>query len=434
MNLEKGDKKLLNSWAFYDWANSVYSLVISTAIFPIYYESVTQTDSGLVNFLGTQFNNTTLYTYSLSVSFLVVALISPLLSGIADYVGNKKSYLKGFCYLGSISVMMLYFFNSIDTLWIGILFSILASIGFWGSLVFYNAYLPEIAYKDQQDEVSAKGFMYGYLGSVLLLIFNLSMVMKPEWYGIQNTTLAPRISFLLVGIWWIGFAQVTFRHLPDGNYKSKANNKNLFFKGYRELRKVVKELYDQPVLLNFLASFFLYSIGVQTVILVATIYGKTEIGLSTSSLILTIIMIQIVGIAGAFLFSRLSGKIGNITTLKITILIWCATCYGAYLLQPEDPYVTYKFFGLGFLIGLVLGAIQTLSRSTYSKLLPETKDNTTYFSFFDVTEKLAIVWGTFVFGLVLAITESMRVSILLITLFFFVSLIVLSFIKRKDLP
>ena len=314
------------------------------------------------------------------------------------------------------------------------MFSILASIGFWGSLVFYNAYLPEIAYKDQQDKVSAKGFMYGYLGSVLLLIFNLSMVMKPEWYGIQNTTLAPRISFLLVGIWWMGFAQVTFRHLPDGNYKSKANNKNLFFKGYRELRKVVKELYDQPVLLNFLASFFLYSIGVQTVILVATIYGKTEIGLSTSSLILTIIMIQIVGIAGAFLFSRLSGKIGNITTLKITILIWCATCYGAYLLQPEDPYVTYKFFGLGFLIGLVLGAIQTLSRSTYSKLLPETKDNTTYFSFFDVTEKLAIVWGTFVFGLVLAITESMRVSILLITLFFFVSLIVLSFIKRKDLP
>ncbi|MFD1315770.1 MFS transporter [Namhaeicola litoreus] len=433
MNLEKGDKKLLNSWAFYDWANSVYSLVISTAIFPIYYESVTQTESGLVNFFGTQFNNTTLYTYSLSISFLIVALISPLLSGIADYVGNKKSYLKGFCYLGSISVMMLYFFNSLDTLWVGLLFSILASIGFWGSLVFYNAYLPEIAYKDQQDKVSAKGFIYGYLGSVLLLIFNLSMVMKPEWYGITSSTLAPRISFLLVGLWWIGFAQVTFKNLPEGNYNAKRNDKNLVFKGYRELRKVVNELYDQPVLLNFLASFFLYSIGVQTVILVATIYGKTEIGLSTSSLILTIIMIQIVGIAGAYLFSRLSGKIGNVSTLKITILIWCATCYGAYLLQPEDPFVTYKFFGLGFFIGLVLGAIQTLSRSTYSKLLPETKDNTTYFSFFDVTEKLAIVWGTFVFGLVLAITESMRVSILLITLFFFVSLIVLSFIKRKDL-
>jgi UMF1 family MFS transporter len=433
VNLEKGDKKLLNSWAFYDWANSVYSLVISTAIFPIYYESVTQTDSGLVNFFGTQFNNTTLYTYSLSVSFLIVALISPLLSGIADYVGNKKSYLKGFCYLGSISVMMLYFFNSIDTLWVGLLFSILASIGFWGSLVFYNAYLPEIAYKDQQDKVSAKGFIYGYLGSVLLLIFNLSMVMKPEWYGITSSTLAPRISFLLVGLWWMGFAQITFKNLPDGNYKARPNDKNLFFKGYRELRKVVNEFYDQPVLLNFLASFFLYSIGVQTVILVATIYGKTEIGLSTSSLILTIIMIQIVGIVGAYLFSRLSGRIGNITALKITIIIWCATCYGAYRLQPEDPYVTYKFFGLGFFIGLVLGAIQTLSRSTYSKLLPETKDNTTYFSFFDVTEKLAIVWGTFVFGLVLAITESMRVSILLITLFFLVSLIVLSFIKRKHL-
>jgi len=428
--LQKGDKKLTHSWAFYDWANSVYSLVISTAVFPIYYETVTQTESGMVQFLGMQFNSTSLYTYALSFSFLIVAFISPFLSGIADYVGNKKSYMQFFCYFGSLSVMSLFFFDGIETLWVGILFSVFASVGFWGSLVFYNAYLPEVAYSDQQDQVSALGFIYGYIGSVILLIFNLTMVMKPEWYGITDPSMAPRISFLTVGIWWIGFSQVTFRRLPDSIHKRKVK-KNYIFKGFQELKKVVHELKDQPILLNFLTSFFLYSVGVQSIILLATIYGKTEIGLSTSSLILTIIVIQLVGIAGAYLFSNLSKIIGNITTLKITIIIWALASLSAYYLDKDDPDVQLKFYIISGFIGLVLGAIQTLSRSTYSKLLPEnTEDPTTYFSFFDVTEKIAIVWGTFIFGLAVAITESMRLSILLLCVFFVASFIVLSFMKK----
>lgn len=428
--LQKGDKKLIHSWAFYDWANSVYSLVISTAVFPIYYETITQTESGLVNFLGIQMNNTSLYTYALSFSFLIVAFISPILSGIADYVGNKKSYMQFFCYMGSISVMSLYFFDSVDTLWIGIVFSILASIGFWASLVFYNAYLPEVAYNDQQDHVSALGFIYGYIGSVILLIFNLTMVMKPEWYGITEPGMAPRISFLTVGIWWMGFSQITFRRLPN-HVQVGHKKRDYIFKGFEELKKVVLELKDQPVLLNFLTSFFLYSVGVQSIILLATIYGKSEIGLSTSSLILTIIVIQLVGIAGAYLFSNLSRKIGNITTLKITIVIWALASLSAYYLDKDDPNVQLKFYIISGFIGLVLGAIQTLSRSTYSKLLPEdTKDPTTYFSFFDVTEKVAIVWGTFIFGLAISITESMRLSILLLCVFFVASFVVLSFMKK----
>ena len=428
--LQKGDKKLTHGWAFYDWANSVYSLVISTAVFPIYYETVTQTDSGFVNFLGMQFNNTSLYTYALSFSFLIVAFISPVLSGIADYVGNKKSYMKFFCYFGSLSVMSLYFFEGIDTLWIGIVFSIFASIGFWGSLVFYNAYLPEVAYSDQQDHVSALGFIYGYIGSVLLLIFNLTMVMKPEWYGITNPNLAPRISFLTVGLWWMIFAQVTFRLLPDNNYHKVSKN-NYIFRGFQELKKVLGELKDQPILLNFLTSFFLYSVGVQSIVLLAAIYGKSEIGLSTSNLILTIIVIQLVGVAGAYIFSNLSKLIGNITTLKITIVIWALASLSAYYLDKNDPNVLLKFYVISGFIGLVLGAIQTLSRSTYSKLLPEgTKDPTTYFSFFGVTEKLAIVWGTLIFGLAIAITDSMRLSILLLCLFFVASFVVLSFMKK----
>jgi UMF1 family MFS transporter len=426
----KGDKKLIHRWAFYDWANSVYSLVISTAVFPIYYETVTETESGLVNFLGFEVNNTSLYTYALSLSFLIVAFISPLLSGIADYVGNKRTYMKFFCYFGSLSVMSLFFFKGVETLWVGILFSVLASIGFWGSLVFYNAYLPEVAYSDQQDEASALGFIYGYIGSVILLIFNLSMVMKPEWYGISDPGLAPRISFLTVGIWWMGFAQVTFRRLPY-NLHNRKPDKDYVFKGYQELKKVINELKDRPVMLNFLTSFFLYSVGVQSIILLATIYGKTEIGLSTSSLILTIIVIQLVGILGAYLFSRLAKRIGNLTALKITIFIWTAASLSAYYLDKDDPNVQLKFYVISGFIGLVLGAIQTLSRSTYSKLLPEnTLDPTTYFSFFDVTEKVAIVWGTFIFGLAIAITDSMRLSILLLCLFFVISFIILSMMKK----
>lgn len=428
--LEKGNKKLIGSWAFYDWANSVYPLVISTAIFPIYYESVTQTDSGMVSFLGYQLDNTSLYTYALSFSFLIVAIISPILSGIADYVGNKKTYMKFFCYMGSFSVMALFFFKGIETLWIGIVFSILASIGFWGSMVFYNAYLPEIAYGDQLDAVSAKGFMFGYAGSVLLLIFNLSMVMKPELFGLEDATMAPRIAFLLVGIWWMGFAQYTFKYLPYNIYNRKPK-KDYIFKGFLELKKVVHELRDLPVLLNFLISFFLYSVGVQSIILLATVYGSTELGLPTSNLIIAIIVIQLLGILGAYLFSKLSERIGNITTLKITIVIWAIASLSGYFLERDDPDVQLKFYFISAFIGLVLGAIQTLSRSTYSKLLPEeTQDHTTYFSFYDVTEKLAIVWGTFIFGLAVAITGSMKLSILLLSLFFFASFIVISFMKR----
>ncbi len=428
--LKKGEKKLINSWAFYDWANSVYSLVISTAVFPIYYETVTETDSGLVTFLGMQFNNTSLYTYALSFSFLIVAFISPVLSGIADYVGNKKSYMKFFCYFGAISVMILYFFEGVETLWIGILFSVFASIGFWGSLVFYNAYLPEIAYNDQQDNVSAKGFIFGYIGSVILLMINLSMVMVPEFYHISDPNLAPRISFLTVGIWWIGFAQVTFRNLPANSYNEKLK-KNYIFKGVLELKKVIREVQDQPVLLNLLTSFFLYSVGVQSFILLSTIYGSTELGLSTSNMIIAIIVIQFLGIAGAHFFARLSKKIGNISTLKITIVIWLLVSLSAYFLEKDDPDVQIKFYLISVFLGLVLGAIQTLSRSTFSKLLPEdTEDHATYFSLFGFTEKIAIVWGTFIFGIAVSLTGSMKLSILLLSVFFLAGLIVLSFMKK----
>ena len=430
-NLPKGSPKLINAWAFYDWANSVYSLVIATAVFPIYYESVTSNNGGIVNFLGFSLPNSSLLSYSLSFSFLIVAFLSPILSGIADYSGNKKSFMKFFCYLGSLSVISLFFFKDTDTLWIGILATILASIGFWGSIVFYNSYLPEIAFPEQHDRVSAKGFMFGYTGSVLLLAFNLAMVMKPDWFGISDPTLPARISFLMVGIWWMGFAQVTFHFLPSNIYNKKPE-KGFIFKGVKELKVVLLSLKELTSLKQFLIAFFLYSIGVQTIILLAGIYGKVELGIETSQLIITILLIQIVAIFGAFLFSRISENIGNIKTLKLTIAIWGFICFAAYLLDKDNKYIDVQFYALGGLIGMVLGAIQSLSRSTYSKLLPETQDHTTYFSFFDVTEKIAIVLGTFIFGFVGALSNSMRNSIFILSIFFLLGYIMLSFMKKIE--
>jgi UMF1 family MFS transporter len=430
--LEKGSPKLINAWAFYDWANSVYSLVIATAVFPIYYESVTSGNNGTVYFLGTSFNNASLLSYSLSFSFLIVALLSPILSGIADYTGNKKRFMQFFCYLGSLSVMALYFFKDNDTLWIGILATILASIGFWASVVFYNSYLPEVAFPEQFDRVSAKGFMFGYFGSVLLLTFNLTMVMQPELFGITDPTLPARISFLSVGIWWMGFAQVTFYYLPN-NVFNKKPRKDYIFKGLRELKEVVISLKRLTSLKQFLTAFFLYSIGVQTIILLAGIYGKKELGIGTSKLIITILLIQLVAIFGAYVFSRISERIGNIKTLKLTIAIWGLICFAAYLLDKDNKYIDLQFYTLGALIGMVLGAIQSLSRSTYSKLIPETEDHATYFSFFDVTEKIAIVLGTFIFGFVGSITNSMRNSIFILAIFFLLGYIVLSFMKKTEL-
>ena len=430
--LERGSKKLINAWAFYDWANSVYPLVISTAVFPIYYSSMASSFAnieGKIGFLGALWNPTTLYDYTLAFSFLIVAFISPILSGIADYTGDKLKFLKRFCLLGSISVISLFFFKGESTLWIALLCTVFASIGFWGSIVFYNAYLPEVAYPEQQDAVSAKGFIYGYVGSVLLLIFSLVLVQKPEWFGITDPTFAPRITFALVGVWWFGFAQITYKRLPKNELNQKSD-KEYIWNGFLELKSVFKSLNSQSHLKYFLMAFFFLSVGVQTIILMAGIFGSEELGLPTFNLILTILIVQIVAIFGAYLFSKLSDRIGNISTLKITLCIWGLVCFIAFVLDKDQPNVDNYFYAMGIVLGFVLGSTQSLTRSTYSKLLPETQDHATYFSFYDVTEKIAIVLGMIVFGLLIAITGSMQYSVLALSGFFFMAFLCLFKLKR----
>ena len=431
---KKGSPKLIKAWAFYDWANSVYPLVISTAIFPIYYSSMSSSfanSEGDISFLGISWNPTTLYDYTLSISFLIVAFCSPILSAIADYTGNKLKFLKAFCLLGALSVMALFFFKGESTLWVALTFTVLASIGFWGSLVFYNAYLPEVAYPEQQDEVSAKGFMYGYAGSVILLIFSLVLIQKPDWFGITDPTFAPRITFVLVGIWWLGFAQFTYKRLPNNIFNHKPD-KDYIWKGFLELRLVLKSLKEHAQLKFFLISFFFMSVGVQTIILMAGIFGSKELGLPTLNLILTILIVQIVAIFGAFFFSRLSKIIGNLATLKITMGIWGMVCFIAFILDKSLPNVDNYFYAMGIVLGFVLGATQSLTRSTFSKLLPETHDHATYFSFYNVTEQIAVVLGMFIFGLLVALTGSMQYSVLALAAFFLVAFVMLYSVKKMN--
>ncbi|MFD0975312.1 MFS transporter [Salinimicrobium gaetbulicola] len=436
--LPKGNKKLLNAWAFYDWANSVYSLVIASTIFPIFYGALTivkneqeEIISDTVHFMGFQFNNDSLISYVTALAFLMVAIMSPFLSGIADYVGNKKNFLKFFCYLGSISCIGLFWFN-LEELWFGLTCYFFALVGFWASLVFYNSYLPDIAFPEQQDKVSAKGFSMGYIGSVVLLILCLVMIMKYEWFGFEGKGFPTRLSFVLTGLWWMGFSQITYYYLPKGNKKQKLTN-DILFNGFRELKKIWHSLQHNPQLKKYLRAFFVYSMAVQTVMLIATYFGIEEVNWSgqdaTTGLIVSILLIQLVAILGATITSRISARLGNITTLIIVNIIWIGICVYAFFVKTP-----FQFYIAAGLVGLVMGGIQTLSRSTYSKMIPEgTIDTASFFSFYDVSEKIGIVIGMVLYGLVAEVFGSIRFSILFLTGFFLIGVILLMRVPREHL-
>ncbi len=474
----KNNPKIMKAWAVYDWANSVYSLVITSTIFPIYYAILTTITEkkvfveetgeyimvpvrNQITVFGESYHPDAVYGYSLTISFFIVVLLSPFLSSLADTIGNKKSFLQFFCYLGATSCMGLAMFTGMNNVFLGLLFSITASVGFWGSLVFYNSFLPDIATRDKQDALSARGYVYGYIGSVVLVIICLILIQVLA-KDAEQAKRYTRISFLLTGAWWFGFAQYTFRHLPQfGLIKDQLpkdlvllNYKNIFKKheeqggffevlkdninfyldvakeSFNELFKVGRTLFKDANLKYFLSSFFFYSVGMQTIFLMATLFGKSEINLEQGKLIATLLIIQIEAIIGAVIFSRLSRRIGNKNVISIAVILWMVACLSAYFLNKENPYVEYQFYGVAAIVGLVMGGLQAMSRSTYSKLLPEeSNDNTTYFSFYDVLEKLAIILGTFIFATLIDRFDNMRYAALSMTLFFAVGLILIRFMK-----
>ena len=413
----------------YDWANSVYSLVITSAIFPIYYKAVTTTEAGdQVRFFGYTIQNSVLYTYALSFSFLIVAAILPFLSGVADYTGRKKSFMQFFVWLGGLSCIGLFFFDDVTILWWGILCSILASIGYSGSLVFYDAFLPEIVTEDRYDKTSARGYSMGYYGSVILMIICLMLILNFESFAFSSEGAATRFSFLLVGAWWIGFAMIPLSVLPENGY-SRKHSRTSWAKGYHGIVKVWGSLKEIPDLRRYLVAFFFYNSGVQTIMYLATLFGTDVLKLESSKLIITILIIQLVGSVGAWLFAKVSFSRGNRYSLIAMLVIWCGVCIGAYFITTE-----YEFYGLAAIVGMIMGGIQSLSRATYSKLIPDnTRDNASYFSFYDVTYNLSIVMGTFSYGVINHISGSMRNSALFLTLYFALGIALLLTVKSADI-
>jgi MFS transporter, UMF1 family len=424
----KNNPQTLTAWTMYDWANSVHSLTITSAIFPIYFPLAAimlPSKSTKLDFLGFQLENTVVYSYALSLGFLLLAFSVPLVSAISDFTGKKKMFMKMYCYLGSFSCMALYFFKEGDY-YLGTFAFLFSIVGWGGSIVFYNSYMPEIATEDKFDNLSARGFTMGYIGSVVLLVQNLTMLLKPEWYGNISGGDASRISFLTVGIWWIVFAQIPFHYLPETNKPQKQEG-NWIFNGFRELKKVFNELQKLNITKKFLLAFFFYNMAAQTVMFLGALFGSKELKLPDEALIITILLIQLVAILGAYVFSKISERIGNTRSLLVIVLIWIVVCIAGYFVYTRN-----EFYLLATGIGLVMGGVQSLSRSTYAKLLPEnTKDTASYFSFYDVCDRLSTVFGTFMFGLVNQLTGSMRYSLLVLTVIFAIGGAILYSIPSK---
>jgi len=423
--MQTASKKVINGWAMYDWASSSYNLVITSTIFPTYFEAIAVDDSSVskstVTFLGRQFDNTSLYNYSIALAMFIVALMSPILSSIADYKGNKKKFMNFFLTMGSIACACLYFFDT-NTLSLGIVAMVIACVGFWGAQVFYNSFLPEIAAVQDRDRVSARGFAYGYVGSVLLQLVCFVFVLMHDTFGITEGK-GSQISFLLVGIWWWAFGQYSLKRLPRPERAGvDIPGRSVFSEGYKELGKVWSQVKQMPRLKRFLLSFFFYNMGVQTVMLVAALFGKSELQIPTTNLIIAILIIQLIAIPGAMVISKLSAAIGNLKTLMLLVVAWILICICAYFLPVGG---VYEFYAIGAAVGFLMGGIQSLSRSTHAKLMPETKDTVSFFSFYDVTEKMAAVVGIFSFGLITEMTGSQRSSVLALATFFVIGLLCL---------
>jgi len=412
----------------YDWANSVYNLVITTTFFPAYYATITSVENKAfkdgVRFWGRTYVNTEIKDYVLAAGFLIIAMVSPVLSSIADYKGNKKRFMQFFCYLGAVSCGLLYFFDATNVTF-GLICFMMAGIGFYGSQVFYNSYLPDISSEADRDHISAQGYTYGYIGSVILQMIGFGLVIL-----MPNSGKPLQITFLLVGLWWIGFAQIPFRHLPMSSVTERKARKHILINGFHELKTVWSQLMHLPSLKRFLSAFFFYSMGVQTVMLVAIDFGIKELKLENIKLIITAVIIQLVAIAGAIGMSKLSELFGNLRILIMAVILWIGICCTGYFVKSEE-----QFYILAALVGLVMGGIQSLSRSTYSKLMPDTKDTASFFSFYDITEKLAIVIGLFSFGFIEGLTGNMRQSILALIIFFVFGLLFLmwTYTSRKTI-
>ncbi len=426
------NKKAVFGWSMYDWANSVYALAITTAIFPTYFSAVSKSpevmarmdnNMSIVNFLGFQVPSVSLYSYAISFAYLLIAILSPILGSIADYSGSKKKFMFGFCLLGSISCSFLYMFDA-QHYSLGVILFVIAAIGYAGGNIFNDAFLPEVSAPEDYAKISAQGFIMGYIGSVIQLLICLAMIIKFQAFGFNNAIEPTRISFILVGIWWFGFAQFTFFNLKD--IKPEHPVSNVISKGFVELGKVIESMKTNVLLKSFLISFLFYNMGIQTVIYMAALFGTEELHLAPQQLIMTVLLIQLIAIAGSQFFAYLSKILGNIKTLLMGIVIWIVICIAAYFIQTA-----FQYYIIACCVGFIMGGMQALSRATYSLYIPQTDDNASFFSFYSITDKISIILGLLSYGWVNQLTHNMRTSILFLISYFIIGGFLLIVLQNK---
>ncbi|HEY8897153.1 MAG TPA: MFS transporter [Niastella sp.] len=423
----KPNNKTITAWCWYDWANSSYSLVITSAIFPSYFLSLSD-HSGRGDAWWQKIGNSVLYAYMYSFASLVLLFLSPLFGSIADYAGRKKFFMSLFSYIGAISCVLL-FFSTADQMALTCTLFIVSSICYSLGVVFYNAYIPEIASPDQFDTVSAKGFAWGYFGGMVALVISLLMIQFAEKVGFTNEQvqqLVPvRVSFIFIGVWWLVFARYSLKGLPpDGRHK-KINTKAIL-QSYSRIVEAFRRARGHKVISIFLLAFFFYDMGVTTVMGMSSVFATKTLHLTTAHLIGVILILQLVAIIGSYLFVIVAKKFNNLVSVKSAVLLWVVVCIIGYLVQNIT-----QFYIMAVLVGLVMGGTQALSRSAFAALIQGEQDEyATYFSLYDVLDKMGVVLGTFLFGWIEYLTGSMRASVATLSIFFIIGFIFLQLINK----
>lgn len=408
---ELTDNRTIWAWCMYDWANSAYVLTIATAVLPAYFSGGIVPEQGWCIF-GTLYSATSLWGYTISLAALAVFLGAPVLGAMADASGHKKHYLALFCMTGAACALGLAFSGPGDVGRTLLLF-MGAQICFACANVFYDAFLPEIAHPDDWDRVSAHGFAYGYLGGGLQFLVSLGLIAMHERLGLGLAT-ASSLSMGMAALWWAGFSLIPLRRLPGARPNAPAPSPLIVQarQGLAQAGATLRIILHGGPASLFLLAFLLYNDGIQTTIAMATIYGKEELGLSTTILMLTLLVIQFVAFGGAELFARLARRIGPRNALLVSLAVWTGIVFYAYVIHSAVEY-----FILGALVGLVLGGSQALSRSLFARLIPPGRA-AQYFGYFSVVAKLSAIGGPFLFALVRQTSGSSRTAILVIAIFF----------------
>ncbi len=410
---EKAYRKVINSWAMYDWANSAFVTTVMAAVLPVYYSKVA--GANLAPNIATAY-----WGYTTTIALLIVAFLSPILGAIADFSGIKKKFLAYFAAMGIVGTALLWFVSTGDW-FIASLFFIVGTVGFAGSDMFYNSLLPHVAKPEDMDQVSTRGYAFGYLGGGIMLAINIAMIQL-----MPDAEIATRLAFVTVAIWWAVFTIPILKNVSEPPAtRREGEHPNSIRAGFDRLRVTFREIQHYRQLFIFLIAFWVYNDGIGTIIKMATIYGA-EVGIGQTALIGTLLMVQFVGIPFSFAFGWLAKRMGTKKSIYLALAMYTVISVFGYFLRDA-----WQFWTLGFMVGTVQGGAQALSRSLYGAMTPKAK-SAEFFGFYGMSSKFAGIAGPLLFAVVGQLAGSSRLSIVSIVIFFAVGGLLLSRVDEDE--